>query len=259
MTEQGRQDQAARVTVWVMTHRGEMRPRNEDAVGAGLRLWTGTMDSPATLTGTVDEIRIVTVSDGIGGGRAGNEASRLACRWLAEAAFESTPEHEWGRLLEQINARMTATARTQREWCGMGATVAGVRLHSEVVEWFNVGDSRVYRVRDGYVRQLSIDDRGSEKHIVTQAIGGTMEPTPITPHVGREAVVEGWQYLLCSDGLTTVVGIDTIEARLAEGGAHAVRGLVEDALAGGGPDNVSVALVRVDARDGNGTKERRTP
>ena len=249
----------ARVTVWAMTHPGTVRLSNEDAIGVGLRLWTGTMDRPAISTGSVDEVRIVTVSDGIGGGRAGNEASRFACMWLAEAAFESAPEHDRRQLLTQMHARMTATGNSRPEWNGMGATVAGVRLHADAVEWFNVGDSRVYRVRDGYVRQLSIDDRGSASHVITQAIGGTVEPSPITPHVGCEAIVDGWQYLLCSDGLSAVVDMDAIEAQLANDGVCTVSRLVESALAGGGPDNVSVALVRVDAGGEDKAMERRTP
>ena len=249
----------ARVTVWAMTHPGAVRPSNEDAIGAGLRLWTGAMDCPAKLAGSVDEVRIVTVSDGIGGGRAGHEASRLACMWLAEAAFESGPERDSRRLLTQMHAHMTATGNSRRDWNGMGATVAGVRLHADAVEWFNVGDSRVYRVRDGYVRQLSIDDRGSASHAITQAIGGTVEPSPIAPHVGREAMVDGWQYLLCSDGLSAVVDMDVIEAQLAKDGACTVRRLVECALASGGPDNVSVALVRIDASGGDRAMERGRP
>ena len=122
-----------------------------------------------------------------------------------------------------------------------------------------MGDSRVCRVRDGYARQLSIDDRGSASHVVTQAIGGTVEPGPITPHVGREAIVDGWQYLLCSDGLSAVVDMDAIEAQLAKEGACTVRKLVECALAGGGPDNVSVALVRIDANGRDRAMERRAP
>ena len=124
-----------------------------------------------------------------------------------------------------------------------------------------MGDSRVYRVRDGYARQLSIDDRGSASHVLTQAIGreGTVGPGPITLHVGREAIVDGWQYLLCSDGLSAVVDMDAIEAQLAKEGACTVRKLVECALAGGGPDNVSVALVRIDANGRDRAMERRAP
>ena len=137
----------ARATVWAITHPGTVRPSNEDAIGAGLRLWTGTMDRPAISTGSVDEVRIVTVSDGIVGGRAGHGASRLACMWLAEAAFESAPEHDWRQLLTQIHARMTATGNSRPEWNGMGATVAGVRLHADAVNWPVVPDKLADAVR----------------------------------------------------------------------------------------------------------------
>ena len=70
-----------------------------------------------------------------------------------------------------------------------------------------------------------------------------MEPSPIIPHVGREAIVDGWRYLLCSDGLSAVVDMDAIEAQLANDGASTARRLVESALAGGGPDKGQAAAI----------------
>jgi serine/threonine protein phosphatase PrpC len=142
---------------------------------------------------------------------------------------------------------------------GMGTTVAGLLFRQSGHLHFNVGDSRVYRFKAGFLRQLSIDDvrspaadpaegrRGST--VLTQCLGGAVAMSEIAPHVGTEPVVAGWRYLLCSDGLTDMVPLERIEAILNEHAddPDAVAALLAAALAGGGEDNISIIVATMSA------------
>jgi protein phosphatase len=140
----------------------------------------------------------------------------------------------------------------------MGTTVTGVLLlQDQQVVWFHVGDSRIYRWRDNTLESLTEDHSaymdwirqgkvGAEPHknIITRAIG----PTPaVSVTTGWAEYLPGDVYLLCSDGLTDMIGENKIGAVLAEGtstGDIADR-LVDDANNAGGKDNVSVIVCRI--------------
>ena len=140
----------------------------------------------------------------------------------------------------------------------MGTTVTGVLLLQEQqVVWFHVGDSRIYRWRDNALECLTEDHSaymdwvrqgkvGAEPHknIITRAIG----PTPaVSVTTGWAEFNTGDLYLLCSDGLTDMIGENKIAAVFAGGAATAdiADQLVEDANDAGGKDNVSVIVCRI--------------
>ena len=130
----------------------------------------------------------------------------------------------------------------------MGTTVAGLVVTSDRTIWFNVGDSRVYSVRQEFLRQLSVDDvpawQGAGGHVITQALGGAYEYTEIDPHVGARTNGPGRRYLLCSDGLTDVVPLEAMERAMADDDVSFVGALLDGALAAGAPDNVSIVVAR---------------
>lgn len=130
----------------------------------------------------------------------------------------------------------------------MGTTVAGIVPTPAEILVFNVGDSRVYREQHGFLRQLTIDDRlmlASRR--LTQALGGAVRHVDIEPHVWRETWLSGRRYLICSDGLTDALNLDTLEDGLGADDMATVERLFERAMDAGGQDNISIILARVEA------------
>ena len=157
--------------------------------------------------------------------------------------------------MRAVNRELFAAADDEPALRGMGTTVAGIVAMRDRTVWFNVGDSRVYSVRQGFVRQLSVDDvpawaaAGSGR--ITQALGGADAYLDIDPHAGSESTRAGRRYLLCSDGLTDALPLETIERALSEDDRGVVDELLERTLAAGAPDNVSIVLAGVRPADGD--------
>jgi len=134
----------------------------------------------------------------------------------------------------------------------MGTTVAGIVLTAERVLAFNVGDSRVYATSGGGLRQLSTDDRptapGLPASVVTQTLGGHDELTDIDPHLAPSPLAPDTSYLICTDGLSDPVPAGVLEAVLGQHqDGRAVFELWKAAIEAGGPDNITMALVRLGA------------
>jgi PPM family protein phosphatase len=130
--------------------------------------------------------------------------------------------------------------------------VAGVVVTADSVLAFNVGDSRVYAAGPGGVRQLSTDDRLSGDDlapgIVTQALGGSGEVTAVDPHLITSPLSEDISYLICTDGLADPVPAGVLDEVLRDHeDGRAVFELWKAAVEAGGPDNITIALVRAGA------------
>lgn len=238
--------------VAAITHRGAMRETNEDTVLVGAWLCGNSIEEPVVVKHVLSEPLMCLVADGIGGHASGAEASRRVVSSLLGAAVPSMREEDLKAALEQANSEVYAAAAANRACAGMGSTVAGIVFRPRGLIWFNVGDSRVYRYRDGFLRQLSIDDvpvghDGDQRTgVITRSLGGSFEYTPVVAHVEDEPLVVGWQYLLCSDGLTDMVDINGMESILQSNPpGTAVSALFEAAMAAGGRDNISIILVTV--------------
>lgn len=242
------------VDIVAVTHTAA-RARNEDTISVGPWIWTGTHGAPVALTFTParDEPLPVIVADGLGGHPAGDIASRLAVTAFATAlGARAIPE---GGLESVIADALLATnellyrhMRGNAELEAMGSTAAGVVVLGDEVGIFNVGDSRVYRWRDGALVQLTIDDHVAlegRPGLLSQALGGSKDAAPITPHVFAEPRTPGTVYLVCSDGLSTPVDDATIVAAMAAPMPVAVATLLEAALASGHGDNISIVLARI--------------
>ena len=156
--------------------------------------------------------------------------------------------------LRDVSIALSELMERNPDDSGMGTTVAGIVIHQNGVVSFNVGDSRVYRRCDGYLRQISTDDRpplqqrdepSSSSSIVTQALGGSVEDRGITPHVTVEPIRDGALYLLCTDGLTDTLDLDTIESHITGDDLASVVALFDRTIAAGAPDNVSIVIVRI--------------
>jgi serine/threonine protein phosphatase PrpC len=223
--------------------RGLVRQNNQDAVYAGPRL--------------------LALADGMGGHAAGDMAAKVMI-----AAFAPLDDDEPGHdLLDQLheatlagNAAISELVREEPEREGMGTTLTAVLFGGNKIGLVHVGDSRAYLLRDGVFSQITHDDtfvqslidegRISEheashhpqRSLLLKALTGhEVEPT----FTVREAFA-GDRYLLCSDGLSGVVSAETLAEGLTipEPRACADR-LIELALRGGGPDNITCIVADV--------------
>ncbi len=209
------------------------------------------------------------VADGMGGAQAGEVASRIAVE-----AFQSglpggaEPERELAELALQANTHIHELSHTNAEQAGMGTTLTAVYVGESDVAIAHVGDSRAYCLRDGELLRLT-DDHSLVDELMRQ---GRLTPEEAVEHpqrsvitraLGPEGTVEvdtrsfrgkaGDVYLLCSDGLTTMLPEQQIAAVLNEGGSlrDAGEALIAAANEAGGRDNITVVLLRVEeAGDG---------
>jgi len=206
----------------------------------------------------------VAVSDGIGGHLGGAEASREVVRSLAECP-RVTP-HSVSEILQRLNRRLCERGQKETEFAAMGATVAGIGCGGRGLFAFNVGDSRVYRLHGDKLAQLTRDDSEAEDlidqgllarnegarpgflHALTQAIGGREEVIDIETHTHPLHVDKPTRYLICTDGLTDMLVTREIEKILVhkhKADAAAVA-LFEKAMAAGGVDNITVAVIDIE-------------
>lgn len=234
-----------------ITHRGLRRPHNEDAVGIVGQLLTGEMTDP--VAGKIQEqCALFAVADGVGGLHHGGRASR---ELIVGLIAQDVPEPDLAACSEAVcRAALAVHAVTIHapETVGMATTLAGIVLRANSACWFNVGDSRVYLLREGHLRQLSVDDAtdgnsgGRQTSRITRSIGGRRALAPMIPHAGEVKLVAGDRLLLCSDGLWGPLSDSRTEAILRQHdiAEAAVRALLVEAFGAGGPDNISIVLLQ---------------
>jgi serine/threonine protein phosphatase PrpC len=219
------------------------------------------------------------VADGMGGAQAGEVASRIAVESFKHGLDDtSEPELALSTLASEANSRIHELSHSNAEQAGMGTTLTAVYVGAQEVAIAHVGDSRAYCLRDGELLRLT-DDHSLVDELVRQ---GRLTPEEAVEHpqrsvitraLGPELTVEidtrsfraraGDVYLLCSDGLTTMVGEQELAAVLL---AHpklsdAGEALIAAANEAGGRDNITVVLLRleeVDAAGGSGAEETAT-
>ena len=246
-----------RVTATVVSHRGAMRPHNEDSVVAGGAVFEGLDDpTPYQLSWILRGRSIVAVADGLGGEAAGEVASTHAVRRLRALSDQILDGNGLAAVLSQISDEIVAAGRDDESCRGMATTVVGMLLAEDATYWFNVGDSPLLKVDGGYVGRIFVDDSprvpfgepGADvvtTSLVTQVLGNPPD-SPIVPHIGDDVPAPDQRYILCSDGLTTVVDDEQIERILGEhdDDRQAVWTLWATAMNGGGPDNITIVLLR---------------
>lgn len=238
------------------TDKGRVRSNNEDAVA---------VDRDA---------QVAILADGMGGYNAGEVASGMAttfirtemARWLAQAG-ESPQSTDVRRALEicveNANHAILGASLSNPQYAGMGTTLVAAVFHDDAVTVAHIGDSRMYRFRNGEFSVVTKDhsllqeqiDSGmitpeqarhsNNRNLVTRALG--VDSTVVT-EIHEYAVEPGDIYLLCSDGLNDMVEDEEIGMTLEALGVNlklCAQQLVQMANDNGGRDNVSVILVRV--------------
>ena len=229
------------------------------------------------------DIGLFVVADGMGGHVAGEVASRVAVEaieaFIEETAgadknrtwpfpFEPSLSLEANRLkaaFKLANRRIAAAIADSQDLRGMATTASAILLGQGGACVGHVGDSRVYVLRDATLRQITDDHSWVEeqvragtlsasaarqhpwRNVVTRALSGGEDPEvdvmDVTPTPGD-------RYLLCSDGLFSVVSDDRIAGALADrtAGLDAIcKHLIDAANQGGGPDNITTLVLQIDA------------
>ena len=245
--------------VTAVTHRGIVRAHNEDTVVVDGWICGDSMEAPRQSTHDSPGAVLLLVADGMGGHVGGQEASRRAAEGMVRLipGDAGADPAEVADALRTVNRELFAAAAAEPALRGMGTTAAGLLVMPERTLWFNVGDSRVYSVRQGFLRQLSVDDVPAWQDAggaITQALGGAADFLEVHPHVGSVATRPGRRYLICSDGLTDALPLGTIEGALSDDDQGLVSELLDRALEAGAPDNVSIlaATVRAEAANDDG-------
>ncbi len=250
-----------RVVVAANTDVGRKRTHNEDSYAVS------------------EEKHLYIVADGMGGHASGEVASKMAID-IIDNFFEMTesdPEATWpykmdrsrgyeeNRLVTGVklaNLRIYESAQRDAQLRGMGTTLVAVRVVDDGVLIAHVGDSRVYRLREGRLSQLTEDhsllndyikmkrlsqeeiENFPHKHVIVRALG--MKESVRVDTI-LDPAVPGDIYVLCSDGLSGAVEDSEIQqiVRDAPDLSHSCSTLIQRANEYGGPDNITVVCAKV--------------
>lgn len=229
-----------------VSHVGKVRAQNQDSGYAGRNLFF--------------------VADGMGGHAGGDVASSLATDRMADADEQYEAADVAGAALQHAliaaNRRITETVADHPELAGMGTTVSSITVLGDQVVVAHIGDSRVYLLRAGELRQITTDHsfvqrlvdagriteeeaRVHPRRSVLMRVLGDVESSP-TIDVMTLDTYAGDRWLVCSDGLSGYVEFDDLTTLLAESSTKiAADKLIKAALDEGAPDNVTVVLVDI--------------
>ncbi len=242
------------------TDTGRVREHNEDTIASDV------------------DVGLLVLADGMGGYNAGEVASGIAVKTITNLVREGLSREDLGTIdrttglarpsivlrdaITRANKIIYQTARSQAECEGMGTTVVAALFYDNRISIAHVGDSRLYRQRNGQIAQVTMDhsllqelvDRGfyspeeaqraANKNYVTRALG--VEPQ-VEVEVQEHPVDKGDIYILCSDGLSDMVEDEDIRLTISTFGANldtVAKQLIQLANENGGRDNVSVVLAQ---------------
>ena len=223
--------------------RGLVRANNEDSVYAGARL--------------------LALADGMGGHAAGEVASQLVIAALAHLDDDEPGGDLLAKLNDAVhdgNAAIAAHVEADPELEGMGTTLSAILFAGTRLGMVHIGDSRGYLMRDGELTQITKDDtfvqtlvddgritaEEAHSHPQRSLIMKALTGHEVEPTLTMREVRAGDRYLLCSDGLSDPVSHETIQTAMQiPDVVDCADRLIELALRGGGPDNVTVVVAKV--------------
>ena len=240
-----------------LTDVGRQRENNEDSC----RYWEPESDEEFQRKG-----RVAVIADGMGGYEGGQEASRLAVETVIEVydrAFLSDPQAALVEAFAEAHKRIREYAEGHAELQGMGTTCTALALVARQLYFAHVGDSRLYLVRAGEISRLTRDhtyvgrlvetglvraedaETHPQRHILTAAMGTGREVAADFPQRALSVEPDD-MFMLCTDGLWGLVtDPEILQAVQGQPAAESCRSLVAMALQRGGPDNITVQLLRV--------------
>ncbi|MFK0117411.1 Stp1/IreP family PP2C-type Ser/Thr phosphatase [Streptomyces sp. NPDC090994] len=227
------------------SHKGMIREGNEDSGYAGPRL--------------------LAIADGMGGQAAGEVASSEVISTIV-ALDDDVPGSDiltsLGTAVQRANDQLRQMVEEDPSLEGMGTTLTALLWTGQRLGMVHVGDSRAYLLRDGVLTQITQDHTWVQRLVdegrITEEEAGTHPQRSllmralgsgdhVEPDLSIREVRAGDRYLICSDGLSGVVSHQTMEDTLAsyQGPQETVQELIQLALRGGGPDNITVIIADV--------------
>jgi serine/threonine protein phosphatase PrpC len=239
-----------------LTDVGRQRENNEDSY----LYWEPDSDEEFCRKG-----RLAVIADGMGGYEGGQEASRLAVdtvREIYDTAFEDDPQKALVSSLTAAHTSIQRYAVEHPQFQGMGTTCTALAIVGSRLYFAHVGDSRLYLIRGAKVSRLTRDhsyvgrlvesgivrsedaESHPQRHILTAALGSGREVDPDFP-AEPLALEDGDYLMLCTDGLWSLITEHEIASVIpANSPAESCLALIKMALDRGGPDNVSVIVIR---------------
>jgi len=242
--------------IGAMTDVGKVRAINEDSFSAA------------------QDLGLFMVADGLGGQNAGEVASKMAIEIVKghvdtneDRLVEEYKEEfsrDTNRMLSGIrlaNSAIYEAGQNNSEQQGMGTTISSVRIMGDVLSLAHVGDSRIYRIRGARLERLTADHslveeelklgliteeeaaQSKHKNVITRALGAE---EAVAIDADEQVLFDRDKILLCTDGLTDMVGEEDIERIILHNGddpQRACEELVDTANEKGGIDNITVILV----------------
>lgn len=235
------------IDIYGKTDTGLTRDHNEDSIGWNV------------------EKNLVVLADGMGGHNAGEVASEMAVTTVLEqlvSAAIADPQQEIKEAIAKANLAIHLHAKESLVCAGMGTTIVVALFHDDRLTFAHVGDSRLYRMRDHQLQQLTLDhslvqelvDEGFmneqeahdsvSKNVITRALG--LESI-VQSDIQQQDICEGDRYLICSDGLSDMLETGDIEQLVGDklSPEQLVNKLIEQANSSGGDDNISAIVVDI--------------
>lgn len=210
--------------------------------------------------------RLAVVADGMGGHEGGQEASRIAAQTIQESYAADPgpdPQSALAAGFRRAHERVIQYATQHLQLRGMGTTATAVALTGNQLHFAHIGDSRLYRVHGAQIARLTRDhsyvgrlfENGvisaeeaevhPQRHILTAALGTGPEIPPDTPE-HPITLDRGDSLILCTDGLWGLVADSDIRQLVAENSVgDACHELIQQARQRGGPDNITVIVLRL--------------
>ena len=250
-----------KINITGITDEGLVRDHNEDSIASNA------------------ELGLLVLADGMGGHKGGEVASAIAVDSILQDLSKALPQITTGntdentgysiesmlieKAIKDANLKIYTAAQNNKNYEGMGTTVVVLLLYDNRITVAHVGDSRLYRMRDRILEQMTRDhtllqelvDRGFytkkeareslNKNLVTRAVGVNPE---VDVDLLEDIALTGDMYLLCSDGLTDMITDDLIEdiqLNYRDNQNKMNKELIKQAKDHGGKDNVSVMLAQV--------------
>lgn len=240
----------------VLCDRGKVRAKNQDNYWCGGKFLESKNDGlkkPLHASATNHNAAALIVFDGMGGEVHGEIAAYLAAKTFNEIYYR-TDVGAADQFLAQACLDMNDAIckyREEKRVGVMGTTMAALLFNEDGVYACNVGDSKIFRLSDGQLGQISYDHvvavPGKNKPSLSQCLGISPEDFIIEPYITKTGYAPGDRFLICSDGLTDMVAEREIGHILAQGASCLACGqtLMNTALANGGIDNITVIVCEV--------------
>jgi len=201
------------------------------------------------------------VFDGMGGEECGEIASYIASKTASTIEIGKEATADLSQFCHKANAEICDYA-TLHEVSAMGTTAAMLVFAEKEVVLCNIGDSKIFRLCDGTLEQISKDHVAVSafgvKPPLSQNLGIPPNELVIDPYLARGAYNDGDVYLICSDGLTDMVSVAEItEVLISKPIEEAITLLLDKALANGGKDNTTIILIKIERQSGWFFKRKR--